>query len=103
MTIEKELNGQTTTLKFDGWLDVTTTPELHSYLETLEPTGHLVFDFRNLEYISSSGVREVVASYRKQKDADGSFSVINVNPEVYDVFNMTGLDKKIDIQPEGEA
>lgn len=100
MTIQKEINGQTITLKLDGWLDVTTTAELHQYLETLDTCRHLVFDFQQLEYISSAGVREVVASYRKQKEKEGIFEIINANSEVYDVFAMTGLDKKISIQKQ---
>ncbi len=37
MTIQKETTGQTATLKIDGWPDVTTTPELHEYLQGSGP------------------------------------------------------------------
>ena len=56
--------------------------------------------FSKLEYISSAGVREVVAAYRKQKERKGAFAVINTGADVYDVFDMTGLTKKIDIREE---
>ena len=90
------------TLSISGWLHVETTLQLHEYMETLESSEDLVFDFRELEYISSAGVREVVASYRRQKETGGTFCVINVNPDVLDVFHMTGLDRKIDIQGVSE-
>ena len=80
-----------------GWLDVQTTPELHDYTEALPPIKELVFDFSELEYISSSGVREVVAAYRRQQEANGSFRVINVSPDLMDVFSMTGINRKIEI------
>ena len=102
MTINKVEENGVVTLRVAGWLDVETTPKLHEYMETLPACKELNFDFSELEYISSAGVREVVAAYRRQKDAEGSFAVINVNPDVLDVFNMTGLTKKIDIR-EKEA
>ena len=97
MTITMQQTDSTITLKLTGWLDVQTTPELQDYMKTVPETEKLVFDFDELEYISSSGVREVVSAYRRQKTAGGSFAVINVRQEVMDVFAMTGINKKIDI------
>ena len=51
-------------------------------MENLPASEELYFDFSNLEYISSAGVREVVQAYRRQKAAEGSFAVLNVNPDV---------------------
>ena len=98
MTITQTKKEDTIILKIEGWLDVNTTPELQQYLENLEQTETLIFDFDELEYISSAGVRAVVASYRKQKENDRKFQVINVNREVFEVFDMTGLTAKIDIK-----
>jgi len=97
MTIKKTVENDRITLKIEGWLDVETTAELAAFLSELEESRVLVFDFKNLEYVSSSGIREVVAAYRRQKGLQGEFSVINANAEVMDVFSMTGLDKKLDI------
>ena len=97
MTItEREENGKIT-VSISGWLDVQTTPELHAYMEKLPESKDLEFDFGDLEYISSAGVREVVAAYRRQQDAGGTFAVVNVNDDVMDVFNMTGITRKITI------
>ncbi len=98
MTINKLEENGIVTLQIEGWLDVETTPELHTYMETLPVSKELYFDFSKLEYISSAGVREVVAAYRRQKEGNGVFALINVNKDVMDVFSMTGLNKKLDIR-----
>ena len=97
MTITKTEEEGKISLAIAGWLDVQTTPELHAYLEELPEVKELEFDFSELEYISSAGVREVVAAYRRQQAAEGTFAVVHVNPDVMDVFNMTGINKKITI------
>ena len=97
MTINKKVDNDCITLLCEGWLDVETTPELSAYMKGLEISKKLIFDFNKLEYISSSGVREVVSAYRRQKEADGEFEVINVNNEIMDVFSMTGINRKITI------
>lgn len=98
MTISKTEDQSSITVHIRGWLDAETTPELHAYMETLPETKNLFFDFAELEYISSAGVREAVAAYRRQKAKAGSFALINVGPEIAEVFGMTGLDKKLDIR-----
>ena len=97
MTITKTEENGSITLKIEGWLDVQTTQELHAYMEEVPACKELVFDFTDLEYISSAGVREVITAYRRQKGADAVFRLINVSSDVMDVFSMTGLDKKINI------
>ena len=97
MTITKTEENGRITLKIDGWLDVQTAQELHAYMEKLSVSKELLFDFTDLEYISSAGVREVIAAYRRQKSADAVFRVINVNSDIMDVFSMTGIDDKIHI------
>ena len=53
-----------------------------------------MFDFANLEYISSAGLRLVIAAYKKMAGKEG-FRIVNVSDEVYDVFSLTGFDQKI--------
>ena len=54
----------------------------------------MVLDADNLEYISSAGLRIVL----RLKKAEPTFSVINVNSEVYDIFEMTGFTEIIDVK-----
>ena len=73
-------------------------PQLEKELSALDPgTTSLVFDFANLEYISSAGLRLVIAAYKKMAGKEG-FRIVNVSDEVYDVFSLTGFDQKINIE-----
>lgn len=86
------------TMEITGWLDTQTAPQLGEALSNLdESITRLVFDFSKLEYISSAGLRQVVAAYKKMADKDG-FKIINASDEVFDVFRLTGFDKKIQIE-----
>ena len=72
--------------------------QLEKELSALDPgTTSLVFDFANLEYISSAGLRLVIAAYKKMAGKEG-FRIVNVSDEVYDVFSLTGFDQKINIE-----
>ena len=97
MTITKTMENNTVVLLVEGWLDTKSAPELGNEINALSDIEGLVLDFEKLEYIASSGLREVVSSYKKMKGMNGTFSVINVSNEVMDVFRLAGLDKKLDI------
>lgn len=100
MKITKKIEDHTATLYLEGWLDTQAAPELGKEIKGLSDIERLILDFDQLEYISSSGLREVVSAYKKMKSLKGTFSVIQVSPEVMDVFRLTGFDKKLDIQPK---
>ena len=55
----------------------------------------LVLDMEKLEYISSTGIRQIIAAY---KQMNGALTVVNVSSEIMSVLKMIGLDKKIDIK-----
>ena len=97
MTITKTMENNTVVLLVEGWLDTKSAPELGNEINALSDIEGLVLDFEKLEYIASSGLREVVSAYKKMKGMNGTFSVINVSNEVMDVFRLAGLDKKLDI------
>ena len=93
MTITKTINGNEAVLAFEGWLDTQAAPEMRAEVESLgEDITSLVIDFENLEYISSSGIREVVAAYKKMK---GELKVKNASAGIMSIFQATGIDKKI--------
>ena len=75
-----------------GRLDTNTSPELEARLKEEKITEDLVvFDFKELEYISSAGLR-VLLSTKKTFDAQGKkFEIHNINDVVKEVFNVTGF------------
>ena len=93
MQITKTVNGNEATLALEGWLDTLAADELKAELSALEEgVEDLVMDLSNLEYISSSGVRQVVAAYKKM---DGRLVVKHASSGIMSIFKATGIDKKI--------
>ncbi|MCR5293081.1 MAG: anti-sigma factor antagonist [Eubacterium sp.] len=60
----------------------------------------LVFDASNLEYISSAGLRVILRIAKKYQGSLGEspVKVINVSPEVYDIFQVTGFTDILDVE-----
>ena len=91
MEIMKESHDTDLTLKLRGRLDPSPAPELEGELKTcLEGVQSLTLDLKELEYISSAGLR-VLLSAQKAMNKQGSMVVRNVNPMVRDVFDITGF------------
>lgn len=91
MTITKKTEGTALTLAVGGRLDTITSPELEAELNaSLDGVTALTFDFAALEYISSAGLRVLLAA-QKRMSAQGSMKVVNVNETVGEVFEVTGF------------
>lgn len=91
MTINKEVNGSKLNIALVGRLDTTTSPVLEEELKaSLTDIRELVFDFSQLEYISSAGLRVLLAA-QKLMNKQGSMTVCNVNETVMEVFEVTGF------------
>ena len=91
MTIEIKRNAEETMIELVGRLDTTTAPALDRTISNdIEDTKNLVFDFKSLEYISSAGLRVLLAAQKKMHKS-GSMKVIHVCEEVMEVFEMTGF------------
>ena len=96
MAVEKISNGTEVTLKVDGWLDTQSAPELEKAVSELDGnTETLVFDFEKLEYISSAGLRQIVAAHKKM---NGKLTLRNVQPDIMNVLSMAGFDKRLHIE-----
>lgn len=97
MTITRIDENNTVTLKLEGWLDTLTSSELGKEIEAIGQTDAIVLDFDQLEYISSAGLRQVIACNKKAQSMGASFSVINAGNEVMSIFRLTGVDKKLKV------
>ncbi len=92
MTINKISNGSTLTLVVEGRLETITAPELEAVVKNeIDGVTELIFDFANLDYISSAGLR-VLLSAQKKMMVQGSMKVINSNDIVTEIFSVTGFD-----------
>jgi anti-sigma B factor antagonist len=91
MTIEKNINAESVTLKVSGRLDTQTAPELEKELDiSLPGTKELVLDMTALDYVSSAGLR-VILKAQKVMNAQGSMVLTGVNESIMEVFEITGF------------
>ena len=98
MTINKLKNGAKLTIAVEGRLDTTTSPALENEIKSrLEGITELVFDFEKLEYISSSGLRVLLAA-QKEMNKCGNMKVIHPNEIVLEIFDVTGFADILDIE-----
>ena len=96
MTINVERDFELVTLEITGRLDTTTAPNLEVTINELpDGTSELVFDVSQLEYISSAGIRVLLAAYKKMNVVGGIMRIEKVNEMVREVFEMTGLSEML--------
>lgn len=90
---DKELN-EKTHLVFHGAINSVNAEEVGNLInEKISGKSAVVFDFEDVDYISSAGLRLIL----KAGKCVSSFEVINVVPEVYEVFDMTGFTQILKI------
>ena len=98
MTIEIKKTTNELVLEIMGRLDTITAPALEKSInENLGEIKSLILDFKSLEYISSAGLRVLLAAQKKIQQI-GAMKVINVCEEVMEVFEMTGFADILNIE-----
>ena len=96
MTMEvrtSELNPDVTIAALCGRLDMAMSTELSPELmQTLEesPNG-LIIDIAEIEFISSAGLRVLIAASKKAKALDTKLALIRAKPPVYKIFKIASL------------
>ena len=91
MTIDKKTAGSELTLTLIGRLDTNTAPQLEAELKnSLEGVEHLVLDFAALDYLSSAGLRVLLAA-QKVMNRQGDMVVRGVNETISEIFEVTGF------------
>ena len=98
MTITKDAQGNALNVAVAGRLDTTTAPELEDVLKSsLDGVEDLRLDFKELEYISSAGLR-VLLSTQKIMNKQGKMTVCSVNNVVMEIFEVTGFSEILNIE-----
>ncbi len=59
---------------------------------------NIVFDFKNMNFMDSSGIGVVIGRYKKISSEGGKVAVINLNSRVKKIFDLSGMNKIIEIQ-----
>lgn len=96
MEIIKTKNESNLNVELTGRLDTTTAPQLEAALE-LDGITALAFDFSALDYISSAGLRVLLAA-QKTMNKQGEMKIRNVNSDIMEVFEITGFSDILTIE-----
>lgn len=89
----------TATITIQGKLSVATSPELEAAVRGLPAeVGNVCMDLTSLEYISSAGLRVLVATEKLCASRGGCMRLLHPNDEVSEVFEMTGLSDVFTIE-----
>lgn len=104
LTVTKDTHDDKMILFCEGRLDATTTPQLERVLQELvEGNQHLVrIDFHKVEYLSSAGLRTLLAFTKKLKSQGGGLVLSQVHDDVMDIISMGGFDHILSIHSTGE-
>ncbi len=99
MNITKDYNGKELTLSVEGRIDTITSQELDNEIHNeLNNFDSLIIDCTDLEYISSAGLRVLIATQKILKAENTPLVIKNVSAPVNEIFRMSGFDKILQIE-----
>ena len=99
MNINKDYNGQELTISVEGRIDTITSQDLDNEIKNeMGKFDSLIMDFTNMEYISSAGLRVLIATQKKLKPQGIAFSIINTSDSIKEILSVSGLDNILNIQ-----
>lgn len=82
----------------EGRLDTVTAPDLEQALkDTLEGVTELTLDMEKLEYISSAGLRVLLAAQKKM-NKQGKMKLIRVGETIREIFEVTGFNEILTVE-----
>ena len=98
MKIEKVKNNKELTIKPIGEINSVTAPELEEVIKNdLNDVSSLIFDFSELEYLSSAGLRILLIAQRLM-GKKGPMRILHVNSSVMEILTITGFNNVLDIE-----
>lgn len=98
MEITRLVSNDTLTLAINARLDTVTSPVLQEEIvKSIPEFNHLVLDFKDVLYVSSSGLR-VILMAQKEMSKKGDMTIINCSEEIIELFKMTGFSEILNIK-----
>ena len=99
MVINKKQQGGSLAIALSGRLDTMTAPKLEAELkDSIGGIAVLTFDFSELEYLSSAGLRVLLAAQKAMGQQGGSMVVRHANETIMEVFELTGFLKILTVE-----
>jgi serine/threonine-protein kinase RsbW len=97
-----ELDNNAAVITPSGRLDSNSSPRLEAALTAQLQQGvtWLLVDMASVEYIASSGLKVLVAAWRRARDAGGDVVLAEMQPRLVEIFEMVGFDMLFQIYPD---
>jgi anti-sigma B factor antagonist len=91
-------------IEISGRMDSISSKEIEAKLKDVIEYNRnkIIIDLAAVDYISSVGLRVLLAALKKQKERDGSIKLASLQPFVRDIFKMTGFDRIFSIASDQE-
>ena len=99
MEIATSRQGAATILTVDGRVDTVTSGDLDAAISREIDSGHhrLLLDFTRVTYISSGGLRVLLATAKKLDDIDDRYALCGLSPEVHKIMRLAGFTSILSI------
>ena len=99
MQITTNISNQNLIISLSGRLDTITSPQQEEEINrnSFDEIETVTLNMRELEYISSAGLRVVLKLHKKMTAQGGQLKLINVNDMIMEIFTMTGMDSFLEI------
>ena len=99
MEITSRIDGDLVQLNVSGSIDASTSPSVEQAVTAAIGGGRkrLIFDMRQVSYISSAGLRAILMAAKQAKAAGGGVAVFGLQAEVKEVFDISGFGKIVPI------
>jgi len=100
LEIENMLKGKDIVVKPIGEVDIYTSPVLKNNVLSLieDKKSDIIIDGESLDYIDSTGLGVLMCIYKKMQEKNLNFKIVNLKPNIYKLFDITGLNKVFDIR-----
>ena len=104
MEMKTDSSNGVTAIQFEGNLDTGTAPTAEQHLAGLieEGANKLLLDFENCEFISSAGLRILLATAKRLRPSGGQLRICSLNETVQEIFDVSGFSSLLSVFPDAE-
>jgi len=98
LTVNQEKNANEVSITLAGRIDTTTAAQLNPIEQGLEGTEAVVINLKDIEYISSAGLRFFLKLEKKLRASSGNQILTNVSDDVMEIFEISGFSDVLTIE-----
>ncbi|HUU75635.1 MAG TPA: STAS domain-containing protein [Methanoregulaceae archaeon] len=104
LRIDERESGNVTVVSLMGRMDASSSPEAEAGMSRLISSGsrRVVVDMSGLDYISSAGLRVMLASLKKLRNDGGQLVLVGLKPEIRKIFEIAGFHRIFTIYPTAD-